>query len=237
MRKMIQKFAILFLSAFCMLVYAQNTETEHHTTFKGMELHSWHETEAGWCFSLLQGSNYRKTMKEITDPSTKIVGMKNLKESLARLPVGEHVFWVNYASKSVSAAMLDDLLQYAQQIPIKLQFLDASHMDNGKKKKAAKELGDALIKATISGGLDKNSSVKEILIGNSLKKKLLGMRDMFDHSCYTKVLSGDAPSVGDSKASFHFFLICHEEAKIGIRLRFDEEKERLYILGYWTSDL
>jgi hypothetical protein len=75
-----------------------------------------------------------------------------------------------------------------------------------------------------------------INIGNSLKNTLHRLKDEFNSSCYTKVLTGDS-NVGDGTASHHIFIICGGQKKIGIRLKFDEKIKAFHILGYWTTNL
>ncbi len=95
-------------------------DNENKLAFKGMELNSWHPASGDWCFSLPVGTNRKKTIPEITDPKTRISGVANLKKELEKLPEGENVFWVNYAKEPVPKSIVDDLIEYAKSIKIKL---------------------------------------------------------------------------------------------------------------------
>jgi hypothetical protein len=70
---------------------------------KGYELYSW-PVDDDWHFTLITGTNRLKAMEEITtgedqiDPEggvkISVTGVNAIKDTLARLPVGEQIFWV-----------------------------------------------------------------------------------------------------------------------------------------------
>ena len=114
----------IFICTFCITGCMQEKQGRaQHTAFKGMELNSWRGRNKQWCFSLLVGTNRNKSISEITNPKTKIIGVDNLKRKLAKLPIGENVFWVNYAKEPVPSAIINDLMKYSKEIKIKLHKL------------------------------------------------------------------------------------------------------------------
>jgi hypothetical protein len=62
---------------------------------KGVELYSWKDKGDNWVFVLLDGTNRDKTEEEVKGAKNQITGVEDLKRTLARLPVGEHVFWTH----------------------------------------------------------------------------------------------------------------------------------------------
>lgn len=63
--------------------------------FKGVELYSWKDRGGEWVFVLLDGTNREKTEKEVKGAKNLIKGIGDLKKALARLAVGEQVFWTH----------------------------------------------------------------------------------------------------------------------------------------------
>ena len=70
-------------------------QREAKPRFKGVELYSWRERGGDWVFALLDGTNGLKTLEEVKAPTISIKGAEELKKALARLAVGEHVFWTH----------------------------------------------------------------------------------------------------------------------------------------------
>jgi hypothetical protein len=70
-------------------------EREGRPRFKGVELYSWQDARTGWAFALLDGTNRLKTAAEVKDPRNWIAGVAELKKALARLAVGENVYWTH----------------------------------------------------------------------------------------------------------------------------------------------
>jgi hypothetical protein len=62
---------------------------------KGVELYSWKDKGDNWVFVLLDGTNRDKTEEEVKGAKNQITGVEDLKRTLARLAVGEHVFWTH----------------------------------------------------------------------------------------------------------------------------------------------
>jgi hypothetical protein len=96
---------------------------EEKPAFKGMELYSWRPEGKEWQFSVLEGTNRNKTIEEITSPQGAMVGLTALKKRLARLAVGESVFWQNLADESVPEDTVRDLSAFCQSIDVKLVLL------------------------------------------------------------------------------------------------------------------
>jgi hypothetical protein len=68
---------------------------EEEPRFKGVELYSWKDQENHWAFAMLDGTDRNKTEAEVKAAKNPIKGAEDLKEALARLAVGEHVFWTH----------------------------------------------------------------------------------------------------------------------------------------------
>lgn len=68
---------------------------EEKPRIKGVELSSWRDEEGGWTFVLLNGTNRAKTEKEVKESGTTFKDIDELTSALARLAVGEQVFWVH----------------------------------------------------------------------------------------------------------------------------------------------
>ena len=81
--------------------------------FKGVEMYSWRSGQV-WQFSLLVGTNRRKTRKEVEDPRATVAGVEALRARLAVLAPGEEVFWLaapdgpsEYPSRTEVAVLVD----------------------------------------------------------------------------------------------------------------------------------
>ena len=96
---------------------------EEKPAFKGMELYSWRPDGQDWHFSVLEGTNRDKTMEEITAPEVTIVSMAALKKRLARLAIGENVFWRNLAQEPVPEEVETDLRAFCRGIEVNLEVL------------------------------------------------------------------------------------------------------------------
>jgi hypothetical protein len=71
-------------------------EREGRPRFKGVELYSWQDARTGWAFALLDGTNRLKTAAEVKESRNRIAGVEELKKALARLAVGENVYWTHH---------------------------------------------------------------------------------------------------------------------------------------------
>ena len=75
-------------------VHAEDTPRPAKPMMKGMELYSWPDEKAGnWMFSLLPGTNVRKSATQIKDPKNTISSLTDLGARFARLAAGESVIW------------------------------------------------------------------------------------------------------------------------------------------------
>ena len=72
-----------------------NDQRDEKPRFKGVELYSWKGKGGDWLFVLLDGTNRVKTKAEINRAKNQIKGAKALGKALARLAVGEDVFWTH----------------------------------------------------------------------------------------------------------------------------------------------
>ncbi len=119
MTKKIKTIPIFILITLICLIISDN-DVFLQTSFKGIELNSWKPIAGDWHFSLLMGTNRKKSIKEITDPKVTIVGVDNLKKKLSKLPKGENVFWVNYAKEPVPKKIVTTLSDHSKTIGINL---------------------------------------------------------------------------------------------------------------------
>jgi hypothetical protein len=85
-------FAALVLAGPAGMCRAED-KREERPRFKGVELYSWKDKGGGWLFVLLDGTNRVKTEAEVKGAKNRIKGAEALKKALARLAVGEQVFW------------------------------------------------------------------------------------------------------------------------------------------------
>jgi hypothetical protein len=84
-------FTMAVLGGFCR---ADDKREEKHR-FKGVELYSWKDTEGGWVFVLVNGTNRLKTEKEVKGTKDLIRGTEALQKAFARLAVAERVSWAH----------------------------------------------------------------------------------------------------------------------------------------------
>ena len=68
---------------------------EEKPRFKGVELYSWKDKGGVWHFALLDGTNRLKTEEGVKSAKTNVKGVQELTKALARLAVGEQVFWTH----------------------------------------------------------------------------------------------------------------------------------------------
>ena len=111
---------LLFVGSFSTPAQTDQSKLPH--SMKGYELYSW-ETQKGWHFSLLVGTNRLKTYAEATSSTVRIHGLIALKKKLSQLPAGEEVFWASGRFRQMSRPpkqITDDLYSYAARIGIKL---------------------------------------------------------------------------------------------------------------------
>jgi hypothetical protein len=76
--------------------YAQEREEQPRT--KGVELYSWQDERGDWLFVLLDGTNRVKQEAEIKGAKELLRGAESLHKALARLAVGEQVFWTHHVA-------------------------------------------------------------------------------------------------------------------------------------------
>ena len=87
MTKKIRTIPIFIMITLSCLIISDN-DVFSQTSFKGIELNSWKLATGDWHFSLLMGTNRKKSIQEITDPKVTIVGVDNLKKKLSELQKG-----------------------------------------------------------------------------------------------------------------------------------------------------
>ncbi len=88
----------LLLCAVCISLLAlaglrAEEEREPRPRAKGVELYSWQAQNGDWLFVLVNGTNRLKTEAEIKETRPPLRGMMELSAALAKLAVGEMVFW------------------------------------------------------------------------------------------------------------------------------------------------
>lgn len=85
---------VLTAAVLCGVCWADE-KREERPRFKGVELYSWKNIGGDWVFVLLNGTNRLKTEERVKSAKTKVKGADELKKALARLAVGEQVFWTH----------------------------------------------------------------------------------------------------------------------------------------------
>ncbi|MFN8613666.1 MAG: hypothetical protein U0931_39390 [Vulcanimicrobiota bacterium] len=89
-------------------------------SFKGMELYSWQENGV-WRYALLVGTNRNKSWPEVAAAG---VDESTLREHLARLAVGEMIFWQGsgFSGKLTppARAKMTELEQLCKQLKLQL---------------------------------------------------------------------------------------------------------------------
>jgi hypothetical protein len=98
------------------------------TEFKGMELYSWRSDSGEWEYSILVGTNRYKTITEVIYKS---MSMEEVKESIAKMAIGETIIWSNQVESSEINIVLEfppievinELRSYASIYNVKLMTL------------------------------------------------------------------------------------------------------------------
>ena len=80
------------LASLMMLIAVVALAQAPKPAMKGYELYSWRR-DGNWHFSLVQGTNRRKTYEEITSDKIALKGNSGLKAQLDKLPKGSEVIW------------------------------------------------------------------------------------------------------------------------------------------------
>lgn len=81
--------AAAFLTGACA---AQSSSPRRELSFKGIELYSWRSADGAWRFSLLPGTNRRKSTSEVqAHPLT----LEQIEQEIGKLPEGETLLWGN----------------------------------------------------------------------------------------------------------------------------------------------
>jgi hypothetical protein len=98
-------------------------QREEKPRFKGVELYSWKNKGGDWQFVLLNGTNRLKTEAEVKSAKTKVKGAEELKQALARLVVGEQVFWTHPISgfEYPAPGMRQEIAKAAKEAQIDLK--------------------------------------------------------------------------------------------------------------------
>jgi hypothetical protein len=78
-------------------LFGDDEKRENRPRFKGVELYSWQDTKRGWIFVLLDGTNRLKTVDQVKQSKNQILGSEDLKKAIARLAIGESVYWFHRA--------------------------------------------------------------------------------------------------------------------------------------------
>jgi hypothetical protein len=84
----------LTTAVLCGVCWADD-KREEKPRFKGVELYSWKDKSGAWQFALLDGTNRLKTEEGVKSAKTNVKGVQELTKALARLAVGEQVFWTH----------------------------------------------------------------------------------------------------------------------------------------------
>jgi len=97
------------------------------TAFKGLELYSWQDENDGWQYSILEGINRIKTLEEVQAMPLDLQGVK---DAIAKMAVGESLFWMNRVQETVSDQMqqlslppdevVDELKEFAREKRVEL---------------------------------------------------------------------------------------------------------------------
>ncbi|HJQ70603.1 MAG TPA: hypothetical protein VKA70_16620 [Blastocatellia bacterium] len=95
-RSILASFIILIASVALAQAVAQGPKP----AMKGYELYSW-KRDGDWRFSIVEGTNRRKTYEEITSDKTALNGNSGLKAQLDKLPKGSEVIWMSGVDPAV----------------------------------------------------------------------------------------------------------------------------------------
>jgi hypothetical protein len=90
--------------------WALPTSEQAQREFKGVELYSWQGSGGEMCFALLRGTNYVKSITDVVNPETTVVGVEELGRRMLLLAVDESIGWgpprwVDGLPKSVRMAL------------------------------------------------------------------------------------------------------------------------------------
>jgi hypothetical protein len=92
----------ILASLLILIALAASAQTPQ-PAMKGYELYSWKQ-DGKWHFSIVTGTNRRKTYEEITSDKNIVRGTGSLKEQLQKLPKGSEVIWTTGIDPVVKAA-------------------------------------------------------------------------------------------------------------------------------------
>ena len=97
------------------------------TAFKGLELYSWQDENGTWQYSILEGTNRNKTLEEVQAIPLDLQGAK---AAIAKMAVGESLFWMNRVQDAASGQMsqllfppdevVDELQEFAREKQVEL---------------------------------------------------------------------------------------------------------------------
>jgi hypothetical protein len=213
MRKIFQLVftCFLLLSLFIMPLKAE-TKTQIKTqqrskqlAFKGVELYSWQDSQSqAWHFSLLPGTNRNKSLAEIQNKDTVINDVRLLKKQLAKLAVGESVFWSTpYPALAMPADQIKhDISAYAAKQQIKLSLLNNANraqinMLHGKYKSKDEPLGVLVFNKNGQFGYANPSKI-DFFSADNLPNKNIGQYKVEANNMilfsFTESLQGFLPS-------------------------------------------
>lgn len=122
-RAMHQKsFITLFLVILLLLISARIGSAQSSSgglprSMKGYELYSW-QTRGQWYFSLVTGTNRRKTYREVTSPKVRVKGVEELKRKLGLLPRGEEISWSTHLMRGMALpprAIINEVVDYCRR--------------------------------------------------------------------------------------------------------------------------
>ena len=95
--------------------------------FKGLELYSWQDETGTWQYSILEGTNRNKTLEEVKAVALDLQSVKN---TIAKMAVGESLFWTNRVHDPGSGQMLqlpfppdsvvDELTEFTREKQVEL---------------------------------------------------------------------------------------------------------------------
>lgn len=80
------------LASFIILISVAALAQSPQPAMKGYELYSW-RLDGKWRYSLVEGTNRRKSYEEITSDKITLKGSSGLKAQLEKLPKGSQVIW------------------------------------------------------------------------------------------------------------------------------------------------
>ena len=106
---------------------ASQTSRAEQTAFKGLELYSWQDKNGIWQYSILEGTNRNKTLEEVQSIPLDLQGVK---DAIAKMAVGESLFWMNRVQDAASGQMsqllfppdevVDELQEFAREKQVEL---------------------------------------------------------------------------------------------------------------------